>query len=109
MIKNIKRYSNNFDNDIERYVENRKQIAHDRERIDFLMNEIKEAIADGNWFYVLDIMENNLFYEYINRNFVYAKMIAYVNEHGADDFISKLSEKFSSNTDSYVFALDFMF
>lgn len=109
MIKNIKRYSNNFDNDIERYVENRKQIAHDRERIDFLMCEIKEATTQENWFYILDIFENHLFFEYIDRNSVYAKMIAYVNGHGADNFISKLSEKFYDNENSYVFVLDFMF
>lgn len=109
MLKKIKRYSNDFGEDMELYIQNRNQIAHNEYEISFYMKEIKEAIQKENWFYMYDIFEDNLFFEYIDKRFVHKRLTAYIDEHGADDFISNLEERFKGNIDSYFFVLDFIF
>lgn len=106
--KNIKRYSNNYTEDIKRYVENKRELNINT--IDFYMSEIKEAIGKKNWFYIYDILEDKLFFEYIHRDYIHKKLMKYIELHGADVFIKNLRANLinSSSTTSYVFILDFL-
>ena len=108
--KDIKRYSNNLTEDMKKYVENKKELHDNIDRIDYYISEISEAIGKKNWFYIYDIMENNLFFEYMNRDYIHKELMKYIELHGADAFIQNLRTNLieSSSTTSYVFVLDFL-
>lgn len=108
--KDIKRYSNNFENDMRKYIQNKQELHTNIDMIDYYIGEISEAIAQKNWFYIYDIFEDKLFFEYIQRDYIHKKLTEYITEHGADAFIENLRTNIinSSSTTSYVFVLDFL-
>ena len=108
--KNIKRYSNHFSDDMIKYIQNKKELHANIDRIEYYMNEISEAINKHNWFYIYDIFENNLFFEYMNRDYIHKQLMKYLDENGAAAFIENLRTNIinSSSTTSYVFILDFL-
>lgn len=108
--KDIKRYSNNLKEDMRKYIQNKEELHSNNGMIDYYMTEISEAIGKKNWFYIYDIMEDNLFFEYIQRDYIHKKLTEYIEEFGTDAFIHNLKaniiEKGLKN--SYVFVLDFL-
>lgn len=108
--KNIKRYSNDFSDDMRKYIQNKQELHANIDAIDYYMNEISEAISKKNWFYIYDILQDNIFFEYINKEELHKMLMKYLDEHGADAFIENLRTNIinSSSTTSYIFILDFL-